>query len=135
MVDAPYLISTLTTDFARITHYMDVMSESMLNIDSNITSVADNLATVEKTLVKISQSVSVMQNMDQTMAGLNGNTGEMSTDLKLMVKQLSGVRSDVNNMSKNFAILNYHVDGMNMSVQRMSGSVNKMSRPMDMFLK
>jgi len=114
---------------------MDVMSGSMLNIDSNITSVADNLATVEKTLVKISQSVSVMQNMDQTMAGLNGNTGDMSTDLKVMVQQIAGVRKDVNSMSRNFAVLNYNVDGMNMSVQRMSGSVYKMSRPMDIFLK
>jgi methyl-accepting chemotaxis protein len=119
-----YLISTLTSDFARITHYMDTMSIS-----------ADNLATVEKTLVKISQSVSVMQNMDQTMADLNGNTADMSTDLKVMVQQIAGVRKDVNSMSRNFAVLNYNVDGMNMSVQRMSGSVHKMSRPMDMFLK
>jgi methyl-accepting chemotaxis protein len=130
-----YLISTLTTDFARITQYMDVMSISMKNIDNNITSVADNLNTVEQTLVKINQSVSVMRNMDATMAGLNGNTGEMSDDLKLMVQQLGGVRKDVNMMSRNFTALNYNIDGMNRNVQRMSGAMNKLSRPMDMFLK
>lgn len=130
-----YLISTLTTDFENITRYMDTMSGSMQNIDSNINSVAGNLVSVEKTLLNIGQSVSVMKNMDQTMAGLNGNTGKMSTDLEMMVQQLSGVRKDVNSMSRNFAILNYNVNGMSINVQRMSGSVNKMSRPMDMFLK
>lgn len=130
-----YLINTLTTDFARITQYMDVMSVSMKNIDSNITAVAKNMGSVEKTLNNISESVAVMQNIDKTNGGPEWKYRKHVDGLKTMVQQISGVRKDVNLMSRNFSVLNYNIGDMNMSVRRMTGSVNKMSRPMDMFLK
>lgn len=83
-----YLISTLGSDFARITEHMVAMSGYMQQMDQNLMDVSENLISIDHTLSSMQSDVSDMstnlETMDQKVGGMNAAVHDMTISMRRM---------------------------------------------------
>lgn len=135
-----YLITTMASDFNRMTEHMTAMSSNMQHMEKHFAAVSKRITSMDATLTNMNSSVYVLPEMASTLGHMNNNTYQMSDDMRSMVGNIGMMRSDVADMSGNLETMDRNVGGMNNAVNDMTGSMrymNKemrdMSRPMDFF--
>jgi len=116
-----YLIFILTKDFSAITGHMDDMTGFMSSMDQNFVVVAKTLTRVEQTMTVLNDSVMVMPALGR------------SVDLHSVVNHLQQMNGNVLSMASSMHILNNQFTDLNRTVDYMSGNVNQMAKPMKAF--
>ena len=123
------LIATLIFDMGAITYRMQEMSSYVASMRNDFTDVAKLMATMDSSVISMSESIAVIPGIDTQVAGMNGNFSQMVSAMQGITPNVAHINQALNVMEQDMAQMNGLFGHLNYSVHAMGHDVNQMSRP------